>query len=140
MLRSNASLAKLGLKLSTHIDSNNRSFREGRESETSDMHDGSQSVLRRVHSPARPLAGTDLSASTRLSRRSSNQPRGAASPGERRDLEKMVSQLKEEYAQEARLSRYSNLVKAKSEHNFTPACKAKAAGEERSKRSIEELQ
>ena len=52
----------------------------------------------------------------------------------------MVSQLKEEYAREARLSRYSNLAKAKSEHNFTPASKAKPPGEERGKRSIEELQ
>jgi hypothetical protein len=129
MLRSNASQAKLGLKSSTHIDSHNYSFREGRESETSDMHDGSHSVLRRVNSPARPLTGNDLSASTRLSRRSSNQPRGSQPAGERRELEKMVSQLKEEYAQEARLSRYSNLVKAKSEHNFTPACKPKPAGE-----------
>ncbi len=116
MLRTNASLAKLGLKSSIQMEGNNRSFREGRESETSELHDGTQSVLRRLNSPSRP--NHELTATNRLSRRSAHQPRTSNTPvclaPQLNHLERVVSQLKEEYAQDARLSRYSQLVKAKS--------------------------
>ena len=88
-------MAKLGLKYSTHIDTHNRSYREGRESETSDLHDTTPSQLRRVNTSSRQLHPHGLSAPTRLSRRSSNQPCKSPAPGERQNLEKMVSQLKE---------------------------------------------
>lgn len=140
MLKTNAPLVKQSLKNSTQIDPNNRSFRECRESEVSDRHDGSKSALKRINTASRVLPANELSASTRLSRRSSNQPRPSDRPNDRNNLEKMVTQLKEEYAQEARLSRYSNLVKAKSEHNFTPSCRPKPAAEVKEKSSIEELQ
>jgi hypothetical protein len=99
-------------------------------------------VLRRVNSPSRlPLPANDLTASNRLSRRSAHQPRSSNSPAclPPNHLERIVSQLKQEYAQEARLSRYSQLAKAKSEHNFTQASKPKPAGEE-GKSSIQQLQ
>ena len=38
------------------------------------------------------------------------------------------------------MSRYSNLAKAKSEHNFTPSTRVKAVAEQRGKKSIAEIQ
>ena len=71
----------------------------------------------------RGKSSNDLLPSNRLSRRSSNPRSNDRHNG--KNIEKMVSQLKEEYAIEARLSKYSQLAKAKSEHNFQPSQAAK---------------